>query len=724
MSAHSISRVVFYPVSPDAGVGLLAAAQALHPDLTESDVLVTTDIVDMTRFVVRPTPGTELSGAGALVVFDTEANAHERADEVITRLETLGAQIRRAASFEAARTGADLTAWVSTGQWPDASAPAAEPAPDGDAVLSAILGTGDVPIPAPPPIPGDDAPAPTPTLTEEAPAPAPAVPEPAPAVPEPVPVVQPEAVVPAPAQPAAAPAQQASTADVWDDIVDSGAGGTPAASDTSWLEDVLPVADEVGVLGDAPASAPAPAQPAAAPAPPAPAVPEPVTPPAPQPQEAAFSLDDIAPMPPVAAPPVPEPSTVVPLDEVPPLRPERPAHSITEPTVALEEWASQAAVGQGASADTTGVDLSVFGDADRPTQVQPPVEVTEPAPAPPAPASPAVNVAGEREYAMKAGTASLAMPGGRKGISVHVTGSHGGSGKTTIAYLMPYVMGHVMKGFGKPVYLIEADYSNPKLAQRLGLRPDQNSGKFAAFVRELSSGAVASMTPEQVQERTRQVINEITYERDGMRIIACPYDTTARETEALRDAIQKLVNGLVTREECIVFIDGQTFAKDDALDATIASTADAVVLVGNHRHVEDAQAFRHMLTTPAASGGAGVSQQRISIFLNETSEERAKELAHDFLPSQVVGYLPHLEPIDDASDRRTTAWVGTELRDEDLTDAVTLIAGALRRFMPITDKEVQLVLSRLADRPLVSGAAGRKSAGGGRRRGVFGRRHK
>lgn len=323
----------------------------------------------------------------------------------------------------------------------------------------------------------------------------------------------------------------------------------------------------------------------------------------------------------------------------------------------------------------------------------------------------------------------LSRPGSRKGTSVLVTGSHGGSGKTTIAWLLPFVLAYVSRDNerGRNVYLVEADYSNPKLAQRYDLPADKNSARFASFVRRLGSGG-QQMSKEQVIQETNEVIDSITHHARlgdsgrALRVIACPYDTTTRDTNQLRDAIQKLVTTLLTREDCIVFIDGQTFMKDDVLDSTLAATADAVLLVGNGRHEEDAQSFLHTLSTPAEANGGGVDRTRLSVFLNETSHERATELARAFSPVGVVGYLPSLTSIDDSTDAKSVAWVGQALTGDDLADAVTFIARTLLNLIPV-DEETRAQLMAVADRPLRQKYGDdRHRAGAKRKTGIFARR--
>ncbi len=325
----------------------------------------------------------------------------------------------------------------------------------------------------------------------------------------------------------------------------------------------------------------------------------------------------------------------------------------------------------------------------------------------------------------------FASSASRKGLTVLVTGSHGGSGKTTVAYLMPYVMAFVMKQAqsGKPVYLVEADYSNPKLAERLSLPMKKDVSAFADFLRAVrrNENGMGNLSAAEMQRKTSEVIQSITHEvpGTGLRIIACPYDTTSRDTRDIQDAIQKLTNALVSQEDCVVFLDGQTFAKDDIVDASLATTANHVVLVGNGRHIGDLHSFAGMLTKPIDQNGAGVSPANMSVFLNRTSERRALELKDEFAPLHVVGFLPRMTGIDDSTNDQSTAWVGEALRGDALKDTVTLVSQTLMRFLA-EDTGTTEMIRTYATRDLLQQYDGDDfSSGGGRaerrKRGLFGR---
>jgi Mrp family chromosome partitioning ATPase len=129
-------------------------------------------------------------------------------------------------------------------------------------------------------------------------------------------------------------------------------------------------------------------------------------------------------------------------------------------------------------------------------------------------------------------------------VCYYVTGSHGGAGKTTSTWMMANTMAAALKKDpSRPVFLIEGDYENSKLAQRLNLPPEKNSGRLAELYRTLSSDrSLISKQKINMFEMTEKIIKESIYVNDhGVNIIAAPYDLTKRDGRFLRIAIQKSV---------------------------------------------------------------------------------------------------------------------------------------------------------------------------------------
>jgi len=724
-----MNKVVFFRVALSADVQvLLSASQTRFPDVPEDGILVTDDPRDLMKFAFS-VDGANVSGEGTHILYAAEGLS-DKERKFIDRCAELGViTVAVVDPFETCDTS-DVQAlgeWVASGKMP--APPPATPTDPLESMFGDFLGD----VPAAPPVPGED------LVVEEAVVedfvvPEPAVSEPVaadtswdmevaevPAAPEPdsfdlvddeEPFVPPPApptpgdevedIAPLPVQPmpdAPTPPPISDAEDFWSAAaIKSEAtpvtapAPTPTVDDEGWTADLQGEADDdVFPVGE-PVVNTVKARDFDEPAPPP-----------------ALDMNWDLPVAATPMPPAPEdvPEPVRALAIAPEMRPARKPTTISDDTNNFAEWAEAAEAPRAAAAAEAAAEAAMpepepleVADTVIPEDAtdygmfeEAPEKTPEPIRAPEEPSHP---LAASKAARAHAGLSGVALPGMRKGVSVLVTGSHGGSGKTTIAFLMPYVMAYLQH---KPVYLIEADYSNPKLQQRMSLRADQTTAEFADFVKSLSNGGAASLTPDQVREQTRAVIDRISYVEPttGMRIITCPYDTTSRDTDDLRDAIQKLVNVLVANEDCYVFLDGQTFSKDDILDATLAATADAVVLVGNARHVDDAKSFRHMLTTPKDNGGADVSVDRISIFLNETSHKRGIELLDEFLPVPVIGHLPGIRALSDSSDDERAAWVGDVLRDEDLSDAVTYIARALGNFLPLDDELLPLI-TRLAAR--------------------------
>lgn len=278
-----------------------------------------------------------------------------------------------------------------------------------------------------------------------------------------------------------------------------------------------------------------------------------------------------------------------------------------------------------------------------------------------------------------------------KGAAVcyYVTGSHGGAGKTTSTWMMANTMAAALKKDpSRPVFLIEGDYENSKLAQRLNLPPEKNSGRLAELYRTLSADrSLISKQKINMFEMTEKIIKESIYVNDhGVNIIAAPYDLTKRDGRFLRIAIQKSVE-YAERQGGYVFIDADTLSNDDILDRTLAAKATHVVLVsfGDKDHVDDTHRAIHTLTTPSIksvsgsqSNGMGVPKDRIKLFFNKTGNERFEDLQRTMRPYLTEGHLPTVQGLNDGG------WIGN-LTGSDFLNAVTSYASFMHRISPMEE---------------------------------------
>lgn len=278
----------------------------------------------------------------------------------------------------------------------------------------------------------------------------------------------------------------------------------------------------------------------------------------------------------------------------------------------------------------------------------------------------------------------------KQAVTFYVTGSHGGAGKTTSTWMMANTVAAALKKDPtRPVFLIEADYENSKLAQRLNMPPERNSGKLAEFFRTVSADRSTVVKQRfNMFELTEKIIQESIYVNDrGVNIIACPYDLTKRDGRFLRMAIQRSVE-YAERQGGYVFIDADTLSNDDILDRTLAAKSTHVIVVsfGDQDHVEDTQRAIHTLVTPnmksvshnQSANGMGVPKDRIKVFFNKTGADRYADLQQVMLPYLVDGHLPTVQGLNEGG------WIGN-LNGGDFPNVVTSYAAFVNRISPMEE---------------------------------------
>lgn len=268
------------------------------------------------------------------------------------------------------------------------------------------------------------------------------------------------------------------------------------------------------------------------------------------------------------------------------------------------------------------------------------------------------------------------------GKIIYVTGSHGGAGKTTTAWTLASLVAVSMKRAGNEdtsVWLIESDYRNSKLAQRHNIDPDRTSGHLASMLEWLNdqSGIVSNLPAlkaKAIAESTHRLEN-------GLNIIACPYDTTKRDTKYIQQAVFQAAQ-YAKMQGGIVFIDADTISNDDIMDSKLAKAADRVVIVSDAgvEHIDDLKRAARILTTPVISGGLGVSMPAITVLLNKTgpAEFKAVEDSGVLAPLALGGYLPFIP-------EWATGWVGSLTNTDTFQNAVVLFARFFNGIVPLEE---------------------------------------
>lgn len=268
------------------------------------------------------------------------------------------------------------------------------------------------------------------------------------------------------------------------------------------------------------------------------------------------------------------------------------------------------------------------------------------------------------------------------GKIVYVTGSHGGAGKTTTAWTLASLVAVSMKKAGNEdisVWLIESDYRNSKLAQRHNIDPNRTSGHLASMLEWLNdqSGIV-----DDLPAKKAHAIAQSTHRlENGLNIIACPYDTTKRDTKYIQQAVFQAAQ-YAKMQGGIVFIDADTISNDDIMDSKLAKAADRVVIVSDAgtEHIDDLKRAARILTTPVINGGLGVSMPAITVLLNKTGPTEFKNVEDSGIlaPLALGGYLPFIP-------EWATGWVGSLTNTETFQNAVVLFARFFNGIVPLQE---------------------------------------
>lgn len=251
---------------------------------------------------------------------------------------------------------------------------------------------------------------------------------------------------------------------------------------------------------------------------------------------------------------------------------------------------------------------------------------------------------------------------------INVTGSHGGAGKTTTAWVLANVLALSFRELGikTPVFLIEADYRNPKFAARM-------SSDSRVRIPTLGD---ASRSITQLSDQNRlngdvvvDIIQQVsTQQQDsGLNVLPCPHDLDNYDPEPLKFAIMSAARVVVSpRFQGIAFIDSGTMTsgKFEQLDETLGlRMANMMVLVTepDDYHTVDAERTFHIATQ-----GGRMSPANVHGFLNKSKnidQVRDYQTTSKF---QISGYFPKINELEGG-------WVGNASSTS--INAMTIRAG-------------------------------------------------
>lgn len=293
-------------------------------------------------------------------------------------------------------------------------------------------------------------------------------------------------------------------------------------------------------------------------------------------------------------------------------------------------------------------------------------------------------------------------PHEKLGYLLTVTSGFGGGGKTTFAYYAGQVMTMAFRYARKNtrVVLIEGDYGNPKLQNRLNIPVGQDLSRLAAFLDDMQKRGISE---DDARRQAHQIMEDMMFEDpdSGMYIIACPYDKSLANPPALREALKKAVMWAQRSMGYFVILDADTIGLAEGVELDLVEMSNSVVVIANTRepnverkgflwwkpkledinpnersHIDDALVMIQSFTKSTKNHGFGIPGERIRVFFNETSSEELtnKVLKKDIFPkNMVVGSLPKIPEIE-------RSWAGDLSRNRNRSIKVAqLMAEALLR---------------------------------------------
>jgi Mrp family chromosome partitioning ATPase len=265
------------------------------------------------------------------------------------------------------------------------------------------------------------------------------------------------------------------------------------------------------------------------------------------------------------------------------------------------------------------------------------------------------------------------------------TGSCGGSGKTTISWTSANTLAAMFKRSGRatPVYLVETDFGNPKLENRLKIPASNTAIAYLKYLTWLEENA-GVQGEDYIAQVEAKAIEQATWTDPvtGLKVIAAPYDTRISTSDAVQDAILRLARKILS-EDAIVFFDSGTVGRvdDKALDRELGHLSNYVIIATHagkrdesgkwvNGSIDDMRRMGTTMSTSVEKGGWGLDRNKVHAFFNRTDFDSFEERRYSAEPFKVSGYVPY-EPSLEGK------WIG-DLQDDPAVDrAVTQIAKAV-----------------------------------------------
>lgn len=344
----------------------------------------------------------------------------------------------------------------------------------------------------------------------------------------------------------------------------------------------------------------------------------------------------------------------------------RPAAISRVPAIGKISSASQA----DASSASTGLPLvsdpplDDYGLAPYQSQLPDPMDIND-------------QVAREIAHASFGSLAFRPMTSDNRSFLLWVTGVAGGSGKTTLAYLMGNIFASAMKRAGRiderPVFVIEADFENSKWASRLDIPRGNDISHYVHAMRRMATDTKTTSS-KKFREMKEQAIDDSTYILEsGLRVIACPYEVDSNDIKPISRAIGEIIEYLMNLKgiDPIIIVDGSVPKILDPVSVAMASLAHAAVLTSSRGNNDDVDRALKIMKSQLR-----MNMSRVSLFFMKSTQRRFEDYISRFAPYACAGFLPNIAELEDQSGEHG-AWVGNLQEGEVLQRTLLNVAQSI-----------------------------------------------
>ena len=287
------------------------------------------------------------------------------------------------------------------------------------------------------------------------------------------------------------------------------------------------------------------------------------------------------------------------------------------------------------------------------------------------------QVAREIAHASFGSLAFRPMTSDNRSFLLWVTGVAGGSGKTTLAYLMGNIFASAMKRAGRiderPVFVIEADFENSKWASRLDIPRGNDISHYVHSMRRMVTDTKTTSS-KKFREMKEQAIDDSTYILEsGLRVIACPYEVDSSDIKPISRAIGEIIEYLMNLKgiDPIIIVDGSVPKILDPVSVAMASLAHAAVLTSSRGNNDDVDRALKIMKSQLR-----MNMSRVSLFFMKSTQRRFEDYISRFAPYACAGFLPNIAELEDQSGEHG-AWVGNLQEGEVLQRTLLNVAQSI-----------------------------------------------